>query len=146
MIGADTTRGQVPWIASGTPGTPAYKTNGQLVAWQGLDATPLKALDAAGRAHTDSLFSGEVVALVYAQAVPSLNNTAAYFLTFLQRVQIKLMVNGTGVFSNLVLLQMADPLLIVEDPWLIIGDAVQGYIGQYRLGQSNDGSISGPTG
>jgi hypothetical protein len=40
---------------------------------------------------------------------------------------------------------MADPPLIIENPWLVLSDAIQGYLAQYRLGQSNAGSSSGPT-
>ena len=106
---------------------------------------PIEALDVNGNNYTSSLFTGEVVALVYAQPIPSSSVTGAYFLTFLQRVQINLEVVDSNLSSNTVLLQMADPPLIVENPWLVLSDAVQGYIAQYRLGQSNAGSSSGPT-
>jgi hypothetical protein len=105
---------------------------------------PIEALDVNGNNYTSSLFTGEVVALVYAQPIPSSSVTGAYFLTFLQRVQINLEVVDSNLSSNTVLLQMADPPLIVENPWLVLSDAVQGYIAQYRLGQSNAGSSSGP--
>ena len=106
---------------------------------------PIEALDVNGNNFTSSLFTGEVVALVYAQPIPSSTTTGAYFLTFLQRVQINLQVVDSNLSSNTVLLQMADPPLIIENPWLVLSDAIQGYLAQYRLGQSNAGSSSGPT-
>jgi len=106
---------------------------------------PIEALDVNGNNYTSSLFTGEVVALVYAQPIPSSTTTGAYFLTFLQRVQINLQVLDSNLSSNTVLLQMADPPLIIENPWLVLSDAIQGYLAQYRLGQSNAGSSSGPT-
>jgi hypothetical protein len=97
---------------------------------------PIRVLDAAGNDQNSSLFTGEVVALVYPTTIPSSGTTGSYFLTFLQRVQIRLEVMDSGLFSNIVLLQMADPPFVIENPWLILNDAIQGRIGMYRLGSS----------
>lgn len=144
MIGADPTLGEVPWQTTGTPGGTDYKTNGERDAWRvgntslGPLVLPIDALDSSGRSYTNSLFNGNVRKLIYSTAVPQNNslvtNIGAYFVTFIQRVLVKMQLENSNLFSNSILLQMATPDLIVENPWLILDDAIQGRLDQFRLG------------
>lgn len=149
--GADVTRGEVPFLTSGTPGTTSYKTNGVPTLWGTSTApvVPITALDAQGHAYDSQLFSGMVHALVFATSIPQTisgasgyqsgsfasgpGSVGAYFLTFLQRAAIQVQVVGSDVISNSVLLQMAlSPILLT--PWLILDSATQGLLNQFRLG------------
>lgn len=144
MVGADPSLGQVPWHTTGTPGASNYKTNGERDAWRvggtsiGTLVRPIDALDSVGRSYTNSLFNGNVRSLIYATSVPQntslLNNIGAYFITFIQRVLIKMQLENSNLFSNSILLQMDVPQLIVENPWLILNDSIQGRLNQFRLG------------
>lgn len=144
MVGANPALGQIPFITTGTPGAPNYHTNGEIDAWrqggtsQGALVLPIDALDVNGNSYTNSSFNGSVRQLVYATSVPinigSLNTIGAYFITFIQRVLIRMQLENSNVFSNSILIQMAQPNLIVDDPWLILNDSIQGLLNQYRLG------------
>ena len=144
MVGGNPALGQVPWITSGTPGGTDYKTNGERDAWRvgntdvGQLVRPIDALDSVGRSYTNSLFNGSVHSLVYSTTLPMntsvITNIGAYFLTFIQRVLIKMQLENSNLFSNSILLQMDTPQVINENPWLILNDAIQGRLNQYRLG------------
>jgi len=132
--------GEIPWDATtgiNGPGTVGYKTNGRLVVVASAPATPLYplwALDSAGRNQTNSLFSGEVVSLVYNQTLPTTSTVGAYFLTLTQRVLVRMKAVNSNVESNAILLEMAPPALIIDNLWLILNDAINGILNQYRLG------------
>ena len=130
-VGADTAAGEIAWTTSGTPGHPDYKTNGLRTSW-GLN--PIQALDQHGNNYTSSSFDGVVVALVFAQPLPTISTIGSYFLTFLQRVTLQLQVLDSNVESNTILLQMATPPAIQDNPWLILNSATNGQLNVYRLG------------
>jgi hypothetical protein len=137
MTGADTSRGEVAWATSGTPGTVNYKTNGELDSLQTGSQTPLlpiKALDSAGRNHTDPNFSGDVVSLVYPSSLSTIPVIGAYFVTYLQRSVIQVRTVDSTVESNFILLQMAMPSVIAEEAWLVLNNSTDGILNQYRLG------------
>lgn len=140
MIGAIPSLGEVPWATSGTPGTPGYKTNGQIQVWTltgtstGTPVLPIDALDSGGHSYTNASFNGNVTRLVYAKSIPTGIIVGAYFLTYVQRILIQMQLANSDVISNSILLQMQFPLLINEDPWLILNDAIQGRLNQFRLG------------
>lgn len=144
MVGASTSLGQIPFQTTGTPGSPGYKTNGERDVWTtgaagenastGVLVTPIDARDSSNHSYTSSSFNGNVTSLIYATAVPSGPFVGAYFLTFVQRVLVKLQLDSSNLFSNSILLQMATPTLIVENPWLILNDATNGLLNQFRLG------------
>lgn len=144
MIGGDPALGEVPWQTIGTPGAPNYKTNGERDAWRtgnvsvGNLILPIDAKDSSGRSYTNSLFNGNVRSLIYDESVPVntslVTNIGAYFLTFVQRVLVKMKLENSNLFSNSILLQMDTPNLIVENPWLVLDDSIQGRLDQFRLG------------
>lgn len=143
MVGADPSLGEIPWQTTGTPGAPNYKTNGERDAWYtgvgtfGNLVVPIDAKDVDGHSFTSSAFNGNVRSLVYPSALPdggSINNVGAYFITFIQRVLIRMQLVGSDLFSNYILLQMQTPTLIFENPWLILNDSIQGLLNQFRLG------------
>lgn len=139
-VGGDPTLGEIVWATTGTPGTDTYRTNGERNAWTIGDTSygnlilPIDAFDAAGHSYTSSSFSGTVKKLVYATALEAHANIGSYFVTFVQRVLIKMQLDGANLFSNSILLEMQVPGLIVENPWLILNDQVQGLLDQFRLG------------
>lgn len=140
MVGADPTLGEIPYLTSGTPGTSNYTSNGERQAWRtgttssGALIVPIDALDSSGHSYTNAAFNGSVRKLVYGQALPSDANIGAFFVTFVQRILIQMKLENSNLFSNSILLQMAVPDLIVEDPWLILNDSIQGRLEQFRLG------------
>lgn len=140
MVGGNPALGQIPFQTTGTPGTGGYKTNGERDAWReggtnvGALIVPIDARDSADRSYTDSLFNGTVIKLIYGEALPVGGSVGAYFLTFIQRVLIRMQLENSNIFSNFILLQMDAPNLIVENPWLILNDEVQGRLNQFRLG------------
>lgn len=143
MVGGIPSLGEIPWQTVGIPGAPNYKTNGELDAWYtgggrfGNLVVPIDAVDVGGHSYTSSSFNGNVRRLVYSQPLPtggSLGDVGAYFITFIQRVLIRMQLENSDIFSNLILLQMQAPTLIVDNPWLILNDTVQGLLNQFRLG------------
>lgn len=143
MVGGTTAAGEVPWITSGTPGTSGYKTNGEADPWWiGGSETgagnnivlPIDALDEDGNSYTSGSFTGNVKQLVYGIAVQSGPTIGAYFISFLQRVIIKMQLENSNLFSNSILIQMAVPPLLIQNPWLILNNQFQGLLNQYRLG------------
>lgn len=140
MVGGNPALGQIVWKTSGIPGTTSYKTNGEINAWRtgnisvGALILPINAFDSAGHSYTTAAFDGNVKKLVYAQSLPSQSIVGAYFITFVQRVLIRMQLENSDVFSNYVLLQMAMPGLIVDNPWLILNDSIQGRLNVFRLG------------
>ncbi len=136
MVGADTTLGQVPWTTSGTPGDVNYQTNGELdpVTSPSLILLPSQLLDIDGNNYTSMSFDGNVVSIVYPQAVPTGATIGAYFVSFLQRAVLKVAVVDSNVESNSIMLQMANPSLINDDVWLILNDSIRGILNQYRVG------------
>jgi hypothetical protein len=72
--------------------------------------------------------------LVFAQPLPTISTIGSYFLTFLQRVTLQLQVLDSNVESNTILLQMATPPAIQDNPWLILNSATNGQLNVYRLG------------
>jgi len=149
MLGADYTLGEIAWVTTGTPGHANYKTNGERRLWSVSAAgsrtaiLPIDALDSNGVSYTSGGFLGTVKSLVYAQAVSPAPNIGAYFVAYLQRVMIKMRLDGSDLFSNSILLQMAVPQLILDDPWLTFNDTIQGIINQYRLGWNKSLGTSG---
>lgn len=142
MVGADPSLGEIPWATSGTPGHSDYKTNGERDAWRTGDSAygdlilPIDARDAAGHSYTSAAFTGDVWQLIYSESVPmdSLGDIGAYFLTFVQRVLIRMKLENSNLYSNYILLQMDVPNLIVENPWLILDDQFNGRLNAFRLG------------
>ena len=136
MVGGITNKGEVLWATSGTPGTTTYKTNGERDPFLSSSQVlyPIEMLDTNGRNNADPLFNGSVIALVYAQAVPTGSAVGSYFVTFIQRTLLRIEVVDSNVESNSILLQMAMPSLVDDDVWLILNDAVHGILNQYRLG------------
>jgi hypothetical protein len=135
-VGADVGAGEILYVTSGTPGEVGFKTNGYLQPW--LSSTnlylPIKALDSNGNDHTSSQFSGNVVSLVYANSIPIASPVSALFLTFLQRSIVQLQEVNSDVTSNSVMLQMEMAPTIDDNVWLILNDATNGILNQYRLG------------
>lgn len=131
MVGADASKGQVVWATSGTPGSSAYKTNGSR---QDSGMVPIKALDINGKNFDQTGFTGNVVALVFAASIPTTATIGSYFITFLQDLTVQLQVEGTSITSNTIMLQMATPPPIQENPWLILNSATQGQLNIFRLG------------
>jgi hypothetical protein len=138
-VGADTAAGEVLFATSGTPGSPTYKTNGALSPWLTPVnvLTPVQALDSLGNNYTSGSFNGNVVRLVYGQTIPSINPVAAYFLSFLQRTIIKVQEVGSNVVSNSIMLQMQMSPQIDDDIYLILNNATDGILNQFRLGQTS---------
>ena len=136
LVDGDPTRGEVVWRTVGTPGLADYRTNGMRDAWRTgqTPIRPLQALDANGVNYDQPAFTGTVKKLVFGQAVPVGTAIGAYFITYVQRVTLQLQVVDSNVISNTILLEMAVPSVIVENPWLIIEDGTQGRLNQYRLG------------
>jgi hypothetical protein len=140
LAGGDPTQGEIPFATTGTVGSSAYKTNGMRNPWltdRSPDAAvvrPIQALDVNGVNYTTGGFNGLVKQLVYSTALPNDAGTAAYFVTYVQRVTIQLVLAGSNVASNTILLQMEVPSVFFENPWLIIDDDLQGFLNQYRLG------------
>lgn len=164
LLGGDPTKGEVPFVASGIPGTVTYKTNGMRQAWMIHQAVvrPIHVLDSNNKNESDPLFNGQAVKIVYGQALPTDASTAAYFLSFIQRVQIWLEADDSNVTSNSVLLQMQVPPLVLDAGFLVIdgtnvtpvirdsngnvitpGVDINGALNQYRLGWPNP--LSRPT-
>lgn len=139
-VGGDPSFGEIVFHTSGTPGTDTYKTNGVRQAWRtgnvssGNLILPIDAKDASGHSYTSSSFNGTVKKLVFAQALPLSGNVGAFFVTLIQRVLIRMRLENSNVFSNSILLQMDTPDLIIEDPWLILNDSINGRLNQFRLG------------
>ena len=138
-VGANTAAGEVLFTTSGVAGSPTYKTNGALSPWlTSADVlTPIQALDSLGNNYTSGSFSGNVVRLVYGQTIPSANPVAALFLSFLQRTVIQMQEVGSNVVSNSIMLQMQMSPQINDDIYLILNDAIDGILNQYRLGQTS---------
>ncbi len=140
MVGGNPALGQIVWQTTGTPGLAGYKTNGERDAWRAGNTSlgslilPIDAQDSVGHSYTNSAFDGNVKKLIYSTALPTDASIGAYFLTFVQRVLIKMQLENSNLFSNSILLQMSVPNLIVENPWLIINDSIQGRLNQFRLG------------
>jgi hypothetical protein len=144
MIGGDPAHGEIVWQTTGTPGHSDYKTNGERRAWRTGNVSsgdlilPIDALDQAGHSYTSAAFSGSVWQLVYGEALPQndslVTDIGAYFVTFVQRVLIRMKLENSNLFSNYILLQMDVPQLILENPWLVLDDAIQGRLEQFRLG------------
>jgi hypothetical protein len=139
-VGGNPLLGEVVWQTSGAPGASNYRTNGERDAWRtsgtpvGNLVLPIDAVDSSGHSYTSSLFNGTVKKLVYSTAVPTDPTVGAYFLTYIQRSLIRLQLENSNLFSNYILLQMDVPKLILENPWLILNDAIQGRLNQFRLG------------
>jgi hypothetical protein len=68
--------------------------------------------------------------------IPGSEVIAAYFVTYINRVTIQAEAVNSNIVSNTILLQMSPPPIINDDPWLIINDAVNGFLNQYRAGGS----------
>ena len=136
QVGGNRAQGAVPWAVFGTPGTLSYRTNGQRQPWQvnGVQVYPLDARDLNNRSYTDPLFSGNVDKLVYPLALGTASPIGSYFLTWVQRVTLSVSTLDDAVTSSTLLLQMAVPPVINDNPWLILNDQVQGLLNQYRLG------------
>jgi hypothetical protein len=139
-VGADATLGEVAWQTEGTPGTADYHTNGMREPWRTApvgDAPlvrPTQALDVNGHNYDHISFTGLVTDLIYASVPTDTGSTGAYFVSFLQRVSIKMQVKDSDIFSNTIMLQLETPEVILENPWLVINDDIQGFLNQYRLG------------
>jgi hypothetical protein len=147
MVGGNPALGQVVWQTTGTPGTANYKTNGERDAWRtgvgslGNLILPIDAKDSTGHSYTSSSFDGSIKSLIYALALPTDPIVGAYFLTYIQRVLIKLQLENSNIFSNSILLQMDTPNLIIENPWLILNDTIFGRLNQFRLGYTPTSNI-----
>lgn len=142
MVGAVPSLGELPFTTVGTPGEINYRTNGQLTAWTvgftpgGPLVLPIDALDVHGNSYTSSLFNGTVCQLVYSTAVPQ-NPTfpiGSYFIVYTQWITIQMQLQNSDLLSNEILLQIQPPLLINDNPWLIVNDQIQGILNQFRLG------------
>lgn len=142
MIGADPSLGQLPFTTTGIPGEVSYRTNGQLTAWTadftpgGPLVLPIDALDVNGNSFTSSLFNGNVRQLVYSTAVPQ-NPTfpiGSYFIVYTQYITIQMKLENSDLFSNPILLVIQPPILINDNPWLILNDLIQGELNVFRLG------------
>jgi len=142
MVGADVNAGQVAFATSGTPGESNYRTNGALQLWLNPNniLQPIQALDADGNNYTATGFSGNVVSLVYGQSLPTTGAIAAYFLSFLQRTVIKVQEANSNVVSNSIMLQMQMPPQINDETFLILNNATDGILNQYRLGMNPSSS------
>jgi hypothetical protein len=140
MTSANTAEGQLPFITNGTAGTVGYSTNGQKVLWSigPVPIYPIDARDSSNVSYLSGGFSGIVSKLVYATAVDTASTVGAYFVTFTQLVSLQAQVVNTDVLSNTILLEMAVPNTINQDPWLTLNDATQGILNQYRLGWQLD--------
>ena len=89
MVGGDPSKGQVVWQTSGTAGAADYETNGERIPFKSSTdiLRPVKMFDAAGNDYfvAGSGFNGNVVKLVYGEAVPTGTTVGAYLVTFLQK-------------------------------------------------------------
>ena len=134
--------GQIEWSASTSPngpGTVGYTTNGEKrpLLYSSNLLMPIQALDAAGNDYTSGSFDGNVVKLVYGQTLPTGTTIGAFFITFTQRVLIKVQAIDSNVVSNSILLEMAPALLLSNNVWLILNDQINGRLNQYRLGTNS---------
>lgn len=137
--GANVAIGEIPFTQSGTPGTADYRCNGRKTLWKsdsGAAMQPIEARDAVGVKNTDANFSNMATRLVFASALPSLPSTAAFFVTYVERVTFSLAVAGSNLKSNSVMLQIT-PSLDQDNPWLILDDTVNGKLDSFRLGWSH---------
>jgi hypothetical protein len=136
MVGANTALGQLPFTTVGTAGTANYQTNGEKVQWSvgTVGITPIDARDIDNNSYTNPSFNGDVVKLIYNTSLITSGTVAAYFVTFVQIVSVQVRYVNSDVVSNIILLEMAMPNSLNDDPWLIINNATNGIINQYRLG------------
>jgi hypothetical protein len=146
MVGADASKGQLPWTTLGTPSTAGYQTNGRRVLLR--DATnqplmPAEAYDSEGRTPSQPGFTG-VKKLKFSSALPTGDYVGAFFLSYLGRVTLKLVSDDYGLESNSVLLQLSAPEEIVDAPasgvlvpnvsgYLIQNDEFNGILNKNRL-------------
>lgn len=131
--------GAIAWATDGTPGTVGYRTNGMREPWRTGKTLvrPIQALDASGYNYDDPLFSGTVKALVFDEAVNAGPTVGAYFVTYVQRVTLQLAAPNSNVISNTLLLEMAVPEVVDDNPWLVVDDDFRGKLNQFRLGWQN---------
>jgi hypothetical protein len=134
--GANIALGQLPFVTIGTSGTSSYQTNGEKVLWAvgNVPITPIDARDEYNNSYTNPSFTGNVVKLIYSTSLITTSNVAAYFVTFVTIVSVQVQYVGSDIVSNIILLEMAMPNLLDDDPWLIINSSTNGIINQYRLG------------
>ena len=140
MIGADTSKGQLPFLTTGVIGSESYKTNGEKVLWANgaVGIQPLTAVDSLGNAYTSSNFNGLVSKIVYPSALITTPNIGAYFINYVQRVSVQARYVNSDVFSNTIILEMAMPNSANNTPWLTLNSSTQGILNQYRLGWQQD--------
>jgi hypothetical protein len=146
------------WASSGTPGTSNYMASGLrlLPGDVNFDApptrsspttwnqTPLTVLDENGNNQSSSVFTGNVAAIVYQQAIPESSIVGAYYLTLSgQLVSLQLRVHGTNIYSNTLVLELGQLPYLGNNPWLIVNGILDtetppvlknGTIGTYKLG------------
>lgn len=136
FAGGNPALGELPFVETGTPGQPDYRTNGQRELWTVSSApvVPIEAWDAAGRNYDDPLFDGNAVKLIYPDSLPTGSFVGAYFISYVERVTLRLQATDSNVFSNSILVQMEVPGQIFDDPFLILDDDVNGRLNTYRLG------------
>lgn len=85
-------------------------------------ATPFASLAQTNGILTDTLFTGNVVKLVFNTGLPNASQTylQAYFFQFVEREIIQLRVVGTNILSNSIMLEMETPQQVLENPYLIL--------------------------
>jgi hypothetical protein len=124
-IGANIAVGEIPWQTWNPVGSIQYRTNGLRQVWQDGSTRnpilPVQAYDAGGHpaligAVLNPAFTGNVVILEYAMALPVASNIGAYFIAFIGRVQIQVEDLSTGLISNTILLQLEVPPPIQDAP------------------------------
>ena len=101
---------------------------------QGSGVNPLYAVDDKGHPSTSPNFDGTVAKLVYPYNLPNDSHIAAFYISYIQTVSLMLQVVGSNVKSNVIYIQMGTPPVFNENPFLIIGDKIQGRLNLYRLG------------
>jgi hypothetical protein len=137
MLDANTAAGQILFATSGTPGTTSYKTNGRrvpLLTSAGTALLPIEARDSLGNLTTATGFNGLVSTLTYGKTVVGDSLVMAYFISYIERVTLRVAATNSNVKSNSILLQMAPPPLIADQtPYLLLDNLTSGILDQQRL-------------
>lgn len=136
VVGANAAAGQIEFSTT-APGVVPFRTNGRrvpLVDSSSHAILPIEARDTAGRMYTDPLFNTLVSSLTFPMSVLGDAVTAAYFITYMERVTLSLQAVDSNVKSNRILLQMAPPPLLADTtPFLILDNLQSGILDKQRL-------------
>ena len=119
-IDADTAMGEIAFVASGTPGTISYKTNGRRLEWKDTAGNPVFPADLQDEnraSYTSAGFSGKVKYIIFTDAIRTGTGIGAYFVAFAGKVTVRLYSPTFNVLSNPITLRVVPPEQITEDSY-----------------------------